>query len=78
MRKGNARAVKNLLGVLACRPGNALQDGNGCAQMRGRIIKKFHHERVLLEHSLDDAPLHTHATAVDEPDFGEPGGVRFV
>ena len=46
--------------------------------MRGRIIKKFHHERVLLEHSLDDAPLHTHATAVDEPDFGEPGGVRFV
>lgn len=46
--------------------------------MRRCIIKKFQHQRVPFEHLLDDAALHALSTAVDEPYFPEPGGVRFI
>jgi hypothetical protein len=77
-RCGKARAVKKLLGVFAGRPRGALQDRNGCAQMRRTIVEKFHYEGVLLEHFLDDTSLNAPAAAVDEPDLRKSGLVRFV
>ena len=46
--------------------------------MRRPVVKKLNHQRVLLEHSLDDSPLHTYAASVNESDFGKSRRVRFV
>jgi hypothetical protein len=75
---GNAHAVKNLLGMFAVWRYGRPQDGNRCAQMRRPVVKKFNHERVPLEHSLDDSPLHAYAASVNESDFGKSRRVRFV
>ena len=43
----------------------ALKDRNSCPQVRIRIVKKFHYERMLFESSLDDASLDAAAATVD-------------
>ena len=78
MRYGNARAVKKLLGVFAFWRDNARENRNRCAQMRRRIVKKLQHQGVLLEHVLDDPPLHPRAASVYEPHVADPGGMSFV
>ena len=46
--------------------------------MRGRVVEKFHDERVPFERLLHDAPLNADPAAVDEAHLTQPGGVRFV
>jgi hypothetical protein len=45
--------------------------------MRGRIVKKFQHERVAVERLLHDATLDDCPSAMDEPYLAQSGGVRF-
>ena len=58
--------------------GLRLQDRNSCTEVSVWIVKKFHNERVLLEHLLNDPSLNAAAAAVDEPHFAQdlPTGLR--
>ena len=46
------------------------------AEMRLRGIPEFGHERMAIEHVLDDAALDALAAAVNQPDLAEAGVVR--
>src|SRR5688572_15511050 len=53
------------------------QNGNSCAQMRRRIVKKFQHLWVPFQHLLYDAALHAYPAAMDDPHLMQTGGVSF-
>jgi hypothetical protein len=54
------------------------QDGNCCAQMRGRVVEKLQHQRVSLERLLDDAALDAPAAAMHETHVAKARGVCFI
>jgi len=55
-----------------------LQERDGRAKMRGGVVPELLHERVPIERSLYDAPLHAASAPVHETDFTQPGGRRRV
>ena len=54
------------------------QDRNCCAQMRGRIVKKFDDTGMAFERLLHDAALYPRSTAMHETHFAQSSGMCLV
>jgi hypothetical protein len=54
------------------------QEGNSCAEMGCRIVKKLQHLRVPFERLLHDAALYPEPAAVYQAHFPKTGRVRLV
>ena len=74
---GNARTAG---GFARSSAGNAVgrsrEDRNSCAQVRGRIVEKFHYERIAFERVLHDPALDSPPSPVDQTHLTQAGRMR--